>query len=222
MPLVTPVPAPLPAASPALGPAPSPVPAASPSGGSKFPLLVGGVVVLAGGAVVLAGGAWFALRGPSVGSIELAPTDDVALVVGSEATGYDLRPVRAPAASAPYTPDEMAQAAYDKAKATGADAKPNPKHGDATAIAAGKAQYDAKCVVCHGATGMGDGVASQALPQKPANFHWKERWDATPTGTKHWILLNGIQGSGMAPLGLTEDQAWEVLAYIDAEFASNP
>ncbi|MDP2312667.1 MAG: cytochrome c [Pseudomonadota bacterium] len=125
----------------------------------------------------------------------------------------------APAASGPYTPDPMAQAAYEKAKAAGADAKTNPKKGDAAAIAAGKAQYDAKCVACHGATGLGDGVAGSALPQKPSNFHWKERWDATTEGTKHWILLNGIQGTGMAPLGLTEDQAWEVMAYIDAEFA---
>lgn len=123
-------------------------------------------------------------------------------------------------ASGPYTPDPLAQAAYEKAKAAGADAKTNPKKGDAAAIAAGKAQYDAKCVTCHGATGHGDGIAGQALPQKPSNFHWKERWSATSDGVKHWILLNGIQGTGMAPLGLTEDQAWEVMAYLDAEFAN--
>ena len=159
---------------------------------------------------------------------------------GGEEKKAETPPPPAPAASAPapvapppaapatnaqsgaYTPDAMAQAAYDKAKAAGADAKPNPKHGDAAAIAAGKAHYEGKCVVCHGATGMGDGVAGSALPQKPANFHWKERWDATTAGTKHWILLNGVQGTGMAPLGLTDDQAWEVLAYVDAEFASKP
>ncbi|MDP2308230.1 MAG: c-type cytochrome [Pseudomonadota bacterium] len=130
-------------------------------------------------------------------------------------------PPAAPAAgqTGAYTPDPLAQAAYEKAKAAGADAKANPKKGDATAIAAGKALYEAKCVICHGATGLGDGVAGAALPQKPSNFHWKERWDATTDGAKHWILLNGIQGTGMAPLGLTEDQAWEVMAYLDAEFA---
>ncbi len=128
-------------------------------------------------------------------------------------------PPAAPAASGPYTPDPLAQAAYEKAKAAGADAKTNPKKGDAAAIAAGKAQYEAKCVACHGPTGHGDGVAGAALPQKPSNFHWKERWDATSEGVKHWVLLNGIQGTGMAPLGLTEDQAWEVMAYLDSEFA---
>lgn len=140
------------------------------------------------------------------------------------ATPAPSAPAAAPKAAVeqtgPYTPDPLAQAAYDKAKAAGWDTKANPKAGDAAAIAAGKAQYDAKCVICHGPTGHGDGAAGAALPQKPSNFHWKERWDSTTVGTKHWVLLNGIQGTGMAPLGLTEDQAWEVMAYIESEFAS--
>ena len=123
------------------------------------------------------------------------------------------------APTGPYTPDDLAKAAYEKAKAAGADAKKNPKKGDAAAIAAGKTAYDTKCVTCHGATGMGDGIAGSALPQKPANFHDKARWDATSEGAKHWIVMNGIQGTAMAPLGLTDDQAWEVLSYIESEFA---
>ncbi len=122
----------------------------------------------------------------------------------------------APAQAGPYTPDDFAKAAYEKAKAAGADAKPNPKAGDAAAIAAGKTHYDTKCASCHGASGMGDGMVGQALPQKPASFSWKERWDATSVGTKHWIVMNGVMGTAMAPLGLTDDQAWEVMAYIDS------
>ena len=126
----------------------------------------------------------------------------------------------APPASGPYTPDDLAKAAYEAAKAAKADAvTKNPKSGDAAALAAGKTHYDTKCASCHGATGMGDGMVGAALPQKPANFAWKERWDATSMGTKHWILLNGVQGTAMAPLGLTPDQAWEVLAYIELSFA---
>lgn len=123
----------------------------------------------------------------------------------------------APAAAGPYTPDDLAKAAYEKAKVN-ADKK-NPKAGDAAAVAAGKATYEAKCAMCHGAGGAGDGVAGGALPQKPANFTWKERWDATSVGTKHWIVMNGIQGTAMATLGLTDDQAWEVLAYIEGTYA---
>ncbi len=125
----------------------------------------------------------------------------------------------APAApSGPYAPNPLAQAAYDAAKAAGADkVAKNPKAGDAAAIAGGKAQY-AKCAACHGEQGKGDGIAGAALPQKPSNFHDKSRWDYTTPGVKHWILLNGVKGTAMAPLGLTEDQAWEVLAYIESEF----
>lgn len=122
----------------------------------------------------------------------------------------------APAQAGPYTADEYAVAAYAKAKAAGADAKPNPKAGDAAAIAAGKTHYDTKCASCHGATGMGDGMVGAALPQKPASFSWKERWDATSVGTKQWIVMNGVMGTAMAPLGLIDDQAWEVMAYIDS------
>lgn len=125
----------------------------------------------------------------------------------------------APAATGPYVPDDLAKAAYEKARAAGADKiTVNPKAGDAAAIAAGKTQYEQKCVACHGATGMGDGVAGAALPQKPAEFHGMERWNATPVGVKHWVMLNGIQGTAMAPLGLTPDQAWETLAYVESGF----
>lgn len=123
-----------------------------------------------------------------------------------------------PAPTGPYTPDDLAKAAYEAAKAAGADkVAKNPKAGDAAAIAAGKTQW-AKCAACHGDTGKGDGIAGAALPQKPANFHDQSRWDATSAGTKHWVILNGVKGTAMAPLGLTEDQAWEVLAYIESDF----
>ena len=124
----------------------------------------------------------------------------------------------APVPSGPYAPDPLAAAAYAAAKAAGADKiVKNPKSGDAAAIAGGKAQW-AKCAACHGDLGKGDGIAGAALPQKPANFHDRTRWDYTNAGVKHWILLNGVKGSAMAPLGLTEDQAWEVLAYVESEF----
>ena len=129
-------------------------------------------------------------------------------------------PAAAPAdpPSGPYTPDDLAKAAYDAAKAAGADGKENPHKGMPEAIAAGKSLYDTRCTTCHGALGIGEGIAGQALPQKPAQFAWKERWEATSVGTKHWVVLNGITGTAMAPLGLSEDEAWQVLAYAESEF----
>lgn len=156
-------------------------------------------------------------EGAAAPAPEAAPAAPVAAVAPPPAPAPVAEPVAPP--SGPYTPDDLAKAAYDKAVAAGADAKPNPKAGDAAAIAAGKIQYDTKCVTCHGANGAGDGIAGSALPQKPGQFTWKERWQGTTIGTKHWVVMNGIQGTGMAPLGLTEDQAWEALAYIEATFA---
>lgn len=115
-----------------------------------------------------------------------------------------------------YTPDPLAQAAYDAAKAAKADVAKSAKPADA---AAGKAKYDSLCSTCHGAAGQGDGIAGAALPQKPANFTWKERWDHTTLGTKHWIVMNGITGTGMSQFGLTDEEAWNTLAYIEATFA---
>jgi len=126
-------------------------------------------------------------------------------------------PVAAPAPSGPYTPDEFAAKAYAAAKAANSDG-PNPKSGDAAAIAAGKATFAGKCTICHGVSGAGDGVAGASLPQKPSNFHDKVRWDTTSAGVKFWILKNGIQGSAMAPLGLSDDEAWQVLAYLESDF----
>lgn len=128
-------------------------------------------------------------------------------------------PAAAPAPAGPYTPSDQAKAAYEKAKAEGADAKTNAKAGDAAAIAAGKTHYETKCAACHGPAGKGDGVAGAALPVKPANFGDPSRWSATSTGVKWWVVKNGIAGSAMAPLGLTDDQSWEVLSYIEANFA---
>ena len=127
----------------------------------------------------------------------------------------------APAAAAPaaYAPSALAAKAYEAAKAAGADkVTANPKAGNPEALAKGKAAYAAMCTSCHGANGMGDGVVGASLPQKPSNFHDKARWDFTSFGTKVWILKNGIAGSAMAGLAPDENQAAELLAYIEAEF----
>jgi mono/diheme cytochrome c family protein len=128
-------------------------------------------------------------------------------------------PAPTPAPVAAYIPDALASKAYAAAKAAGADAvTANPKAGDAAAIEKGKAAYTAKCAACHGANGLGDGAAGAALPQKPANFHDKGRWDHTSHGVKAWILKNGIAGSAMAGIVPDENEANDLLAYIASEF----
>jgi high-affinity iron transporter len=145
-----------------------------------------------------------------------APTTDAPAAPAPAAP--QAAPAPEAAAPGPYTPSALAQTAYAAAAAAGADKTPNPKAGNAEAIAKGKAVFANKCVSCHGNDGKADGPTALALNPRPANFHDKGRWDHTPVGTKHWILKNGITGSIMMPLGLSDDEAWEVLAYIEAEF----
>ena len=112
-----------------------------------------------------------------------------------------------------YQPDKYATAAYKAAQMAGQDGK-NAKDGDPAAIEAGKAIFATKCATCHGPAGHGDGPAAIALDPRPADFSDASRWAFTSEGVKHWVILNGIKGTGMAPPGLSDDDAWNVLAYL--------
>ncbi|MSP56176.1 MAG: cytochrome c [Myxococcales bacterium] len=117
---------------------------------------------------------------------------------------------------APYSPDAFTAKAIEAAKAAGSNGV-NPKSGDAVAITAGKALW-VRCAACHGDTGLADTPTARLLEPRPANFHDRERWDFTSAGVKFWILANGIPGTGMTPPGLTADETWQVLAYIENDF----
>lgn len=123
-----------------------------------------------------------------------------------------------PPSASTYKPDKHAAEAYAKADAAGATQAKNPELNDPAAIAAGKQLFQSKCVTCHGTDGKGDGPAAMALDPHPANFTDHARWATTSIGVHHWIVMNGIRGSTMAPLGLTDDEAWQVLAYIQHTF----
>src|SRR5574337_2087133 len=75
----------------------------------------------------------------------------------------------------------------------------NPAAGNA---AQGKALYEKKCVVCHGAEGMGNGKAEFVLFPKPRNFTkgiYKIRSTTTlPTDTDLFrTITRGIPGTAM-------------------------
>ena len=87
-------------------------------------------------------------------------------------------------------------------------------------VAAGKALYEGKgrCSFCHGISGKGDGPgASVQQEHPPRDFtncaFQKERED----GELFWIMKYGSPGTGMQrliPGMLSEEEGWEVVAYI--------
>jgi mono/diheme cytochrome c family protein len=83
-----------------------------------------------------------------------------------------------------------------------------------TDTAAGKEVYAANCESCHGATGVGDGIAGSSLDPKPANLVTF----APQVGDDYlfWRVSAGKDGTSMVSWAgiLTEEQIWQVVAYI--------
>jgi len=90
----------------------------------------------------------------------------------------------------------------------------NPIKSDAKSVAAGKKVYEKYCLLCHGATGKGDGASSGSLEIKPANFGDKKRMSGQSDGALAWKI---ISGRGPMPAWgpvLQENDIWNVINYI--------
>ena len=66
--------------------------------------------------------------------------------------------------------------------------------------------YQARCAVCHGVEGRGDGLAAALLSPRPSDFTaGTYKFRVTPTGTlpQLWELVNtindGLRGTSMPP-----------------------
>ena len=85
---------------------------------------------------------------------------------------------------------------------------------------AGKAVFQQNCVVCHGATGKGDGAAAAGLNPKPANF--SERLASTEE-KQVLVVTNGGAAQKLSPLMpafgemLSDQQVRDVVAFVRAE-----
>jgi len=79
----------------------------------------------------------------------------------------------------------------------------------------GRLLFKKKCELCHGERADGNGVRSKGLSRKPANFTSAEwRASATPSSVFE-VLTEGKRGTSMpAWPTLTEDQKWDVIAYV--------
>jgi caa(3)-type oxidase subunit IV len=78
----------------------------------------------------------------------------------------------------------------------------------------GKEIFTAQCVVCHGAEGLGNGVAAAALNPKPRNFHEASGWK---NGRKPTEVFNTLKtGLNAMPsfATLPSDDRWALVHYV--------
>jgi len=99
---------------------------------------------------------------------------------------------------------------------------------DAAAIARGQQLFQAYCLTCHGADGKGTGPIAKGLPHPPADLtHHFHRAPGDGDAYLFWRVSEGGQvepfksSQSVMPAFkavLTEDQRWDVLAYVHAAF----
>jgi putative copper resistance protein D len=90
----------------------------------------------------------------------------------------------------------------------------NPVPSDERSVADGKAIYAQNCVICHGATGHGDGPGAAALNPKPLDL--TVHVGLHPDGQLFDWISNGIPRTSMPAWKdkLTVQQRWDLLNYL--------
>lgn len=80
---------------------------------------------------------------------------------------------------------------------------------------AGARIYAAKCAICHGPTGNGEGLRRAFISPPPVNLTlppWSAKENALRT---YRIVRTGVPGTAMPSWStLSDQQIWEVIAYI--------
>ena len=89
----------------------------------------------------------------------------------------------------------------------------NPLKGDVLSITEGKKIYTSMCVVCHGTSGKGNGVAGVSLEPHPANFLSITIKDESD-GAIFWKITEGRAPMASYKTLLTEKQRWQLVSYI--------
>lgn len=80
---------------------------------------------------------------------------------------------------------------------------------------AGKKVYDAKCTLCHGASGKGDGPAGASTNPKATNFAEKAKMTKSDDELFK-IISDGSKGTTMMGYAgsISEQDRWNLIAYI--------
>lgn len=98
-----------------------------------------------------------------------------------------------------------------------ADQEKNPLGGDPNAIAAGKELFMKTCKRCHGPGGLGDGPDADPDNQPDMDLTVAKRAPRNPDGVVFYKIWNGRKKPKMPSQqkeGLTKDQVWQIVAYV--------
>jgi putative copper resistance protein D len=84
------------------------------------------------------------------------------------------------------------------------------------AIEAGRQTYVAKCAICHGQRGRGDGPA--ALTMNPRPFDLIVHVPQHPPGEVHYWISEGVAGTQMPAWKdeLSDTQRWQLVRFLEA------
>ena len=105
------------------------------------------------------------------------------------------------------------------------EAKTDAKSAKKVDLVAGKKVFETNCVLCHGATGKGDGAGAAALKPKPRNFTDTAFMASEGTEKLRKVIAKGGASAGLSPLMpawkgiLKDDQIDNVLAYVLKTFS---
>jgi mono/diheme cytochrome c family protein len=100
--------------------------------------------------------------------------------------------------------------------------------GDAAAITRGEQLFQTYCLMCHGADGKGTGPIAKGLPHPPADL--THHFHRAPGDGDAYLFWRVSEGGQVEPFKssqstmpafksvLSEEQRWDVLAYVHAQF----
>jgi len=94
------------------------------------------------------------------------------------------------------------------------DTVKNPFENNAAVAAdSGKIIYMKLCMVCHGTSGKGDGIAAAGLSVKPAD-HTSNNVQLQPDGSLYYELTNGHAPMPPYKSVLSDKQRWQLICFI--------
>src|SRR5215469_7196424 len=86
---------------------------------------------------------------------------------------------------------------------------------DSRDVAAGRELYQKNCVICHGFDGSGKTIAGKGLYPPPLDLRRAALEKRNQSdGVLFYFIQNGVRNTGMPAWPLSDQQIWQVVAYL--------